>query len=228
MFRRIHQLLEHDVSYSRTDGLVQPCPSVLTPREHQEKKKSRVAFQRTPNERHGVFAGGWRVKPLPAPRRRFARPCPATRFSRARRRPPPPPPSVGYPRSNPYTRMALPTWNSASHSLGGAVGRARPCRRSKAAAGSGGSRLRCLAACPSPRLGECGTERAGAPRGASILRCGGAGAALSGRSRAAAGPAARPCRSDPLPSPRLTLTPFPFFACLLCRASSAGNVLSWR
>ncbi|KAM3678174.1 high affinity cationic amino acid transporter 1 isoform X2 [Ammospiza nelsoni] len=49
--------------------------------------------------------------------------------------------------------MALPTWNSASHSLGGAVGRARPCRRSKAAAGSGGSRLRCLAACPSPRLG---------------------------------------------------------------------------
>ncbi|KAL9867825.1 high affinity cationic amino acid transporter 1 [Geothlypis trichas] len=44
-------------------------------------------------------------------------------------------------------------WKSASHSLGGAVGRAGPRWRSKAAAGSWGSRLRCLAACPSPRLG---------------------------------------------------------------------------
>lgn len=220
--------------YSRMDDLVQPCPSVLTPREHQEIKKSRVAFQPTPNQRHELFAGGWPVKPLPAPRRRPPRPCPATRFSRAQRsRAPhaclPLHPAVSYPRPTPYTRGALLMWKSASHSLGGAVGRAGPRWRSKAAAGSWGSRLRCLAACPSPRLGECGMERAGAPRGASILRCGAAAAALPGRSRPAAGPAARPCRSDPFPSPRLTPTPFPFFACLLCGASSAaGNVLSWR
>lgn len=74
----------------------------------------------------------------------------------------------------------------------------------------GGAWGRCCAARPSPRLGECGTGRAGAPRGASISR-GAAGAALRPRPCASGppeplrapqhSPTAQPRRSHPLLSP---------------------------
>lgn len=61
--------------------------------------------------------------------------------------------------------------------------------------GSGGRRCAASPLARAPRLGECGTERAGAPRGASILR-GAAGAALR-----APGPPRQMLRSALLPRP---------------------------
>lgn len=162
-----------------------PAPQFSLPGSTRRKSKTELPLQSA-----GL------VKPLPAPWRW----PPTTRL-----------PGCAVPRSVWRLPPAHPctTWNSASHSLGRRAGRAGPRRRAKAAAGSRGSALRCLAARRSPR-GSVSVGRAGGGRARCVhfARCSGRGAALR-----APGPPPPPRapplpeRSPPLPSPGLTPSP---------------------